>query len=257
VGKAAAVLKAQNMGGKHAVSVDPGEIAQFDALAARWWDPSGPLRPLHAMNPVRLDFIVNQACRRLGRQRRQRRPLDGVRVLDVGCGGGLACEPLARLGAAVTGVDAAANNIAAARAHAQTMGLDIDYRAEPAEALAGEQFDVVLALEVVEHVADVPAFLGTLRQRCADPGLVVLSTLNRTARSFLTAIVGAEYVVRLLPRGTHDWRKFLTPDELAAKLQAAGFAERDRSGMVMALGSGRWHLSADVSVNYLIAADPA
>lgn len=244
------------MGEQSAPSVDAREVAQFNALAEEWWDPDGPFKPLHALNPVRLDYIADRIAVHHGRNRARGRPFEDLRLLDVGCGGGLVCEPMARLGAQVTGVDAAAKNIGVARHHADQAGLDIDYRHGTAEAMQGERFDVVLALEIVEHVADVPAFLEALHQRCAPGGLLIMSTLNRTSRSFLFAILGAEYVLRLLPRGTHDWRKFIQPEELADHLRQARFQPGHERGMTLLPGSGRWRLSGDLSVNYLISALP-
>ena len=241
-------------------TIDPGEIAKFDAMAARWWDVDGPAAPLHRMNPVRLDYVVEQIAAQFGRDPRARRPFEGLSVLDVGCGGGLATEPMARLGASATGIDAAEAAIEAARAHAALDGLDIDYRQSSAEALAAEGagFDVILALEIVEHVADRVAFLRTLAEMLRPDGLLILSTLNRTPASFLKAIVGAEWVLRWLPRGTHDWSRFATPDELETELAGAGLRAVDRMGMVYAPLADRWRLDRDdLSVNYLMAATRA
>lgn len=240
-----------------ASSIDPAEVAKFEAMAAEWWDLNGKFRPLHLMNPVRLDHVLDQIATEFARDRRGLRPLKGLRVLDIGCGGGLMSEPLARLGAQVTGADAAEGNIAVAQVHAQAQGLKIDYRATTAEALMaqGEQFDVVMALEIVEHVADPAAFVATCAGLARPGGLVIASTLNRTARSFGAAILGAEWVMRWLPRGTHDWRRFLTPDELAAMMAAAGLVVVDRAGMVF--DPLRWSFALsreDLSVNYLMTA---
>ncbi|MDM7459846.1 MAG: bifunctional 2-polyprenyl-6-hydroxyphenol methylase/3-demethylubiquinol 3-O-methyltransferase UbiG [Paracoccus sp. (in: a-proteobacteria)] len=238
-------------------SIDPAEIAKFEAMAAEWWDPQGKFRPLHLMNPVRLDYITAQIAAEMGRDRRQPRPFDGLRVLDIGCGGGLAAEPMARLGATVTGADAAEGNIAIARIHAEEQGLEIDYRATTAETLVeeGAQFDVVLALEIIEHVADPPAFVATCQRLLRPGGLLILSTLNRTLRSFAGAILGAEWVLRWLPRGTHDWNRFITPDELAGLVKNAGLCVVDRKGMVFNPISFSWRLSdRDISVNYLLTA---
>ena len=235
-------------------TIDPAEVAKFEAMAADWWDPAGRFRPLHVMNPCRLDYICAQIAAQFGRDRAAPRPFDGLRILDIGCGGGLLSEPMARLGAEVVGADAAAGNIPVARLHAAQSGLDIDYRHTTAEALAGagERFDVVLAMEIVEHVADPLAFLSACRALTRPGGMVICSTLNRTAKSFALAIVGAEWVLRWLPRGTHDWAKFLTPDELFALLAAAGLAPVDRQGMVYDPLRRSWSLSArDLGVNYV------
>ena len=238
-------------------SIDDAEVAKFQAMAAEWWDPAGKFRPLHMLNPVRLDYIAAQIAAEFGRDRRSLRPFEGLRLLDIGCGGGLVAEPMARLGAGVTGADAAEGNIAVARIHAAQSGLDIDYRATTAEALlaGGERFDVVLALEIVEHVADPADFIATCARLLRPGGLLVASTLNRTPQSFAAAILGAEWVMRWLPRGTHDWRRFIRPDELAAMLQAAGLGVVDSAGMVFSPLAWGWSLSArDLSVNYLMTA---
>ncbi len=238
-------------------TVDPAEIARFGRIAAEWWDPDGKFRPLHRMNPVRIGYVRDRACERLGRDPRSVRPFDGLAAADIGCGGGLLAEPLARLGASVTALDAGAEAIAAARLHAGGAGLDIDYRCQTAEDLAasGARFDLVTALEVVEHVARVDTFVAALAALVRPGGVLVMSTLNRTARSFALAIVGAEYVMRWLPRGTHDWRKFLHPSELASGLRRHGFAVRDVSGLIYDPAGGGWRLSArDLAVNYLMTA---
>ncbi|WP_410217243.1 bifunctional 2-polyprenyl-6-hydroxyphenol methylase/3-demethylubiquinol 3-O-methyltransferase UbiG [Paracoccus sp. (in: a-proteobacteria)] len=238
-------------------SIDPAEIAKFEAMAAEWWDPNGKFRPLHLMNPLRLDYIADQIAAEFGRDRRNLRPFEGLRVLDIGCGGGLVAEPVARLGAQVVGADAAEGNIAVARVHADQQGLTVDYRATTAEALAeaGEAFDVVLALEIVEHVADPAAFVATCQGLVRPGGLVILSTLNRTMRSFGAAIIGAEWIMRWLPRGTHDWTRFITPDELSQKAESAGLMVVDRRGMVFNPVTFGWRLSdRDLSVNYILTA---
>ena len=203
---------------------DPAEIAKFEAMAAEWWDPNGKFKPLHMLNPCRLDYITTQIAAAFDRDLTARDPLKGLRILDIGCGGGLLSEPMARLGATVVGADAAERNIPVARLHAEQSGLDIDYRHTTAEAMAeaGEQFDVVLNMEVVEHVADPLAYMTACQQLLKPGGLMICSTLNRNAKSFAMAIVGAEWVMRWLPKGTHDWAKFITPEELYDLIRRAG-----------------------------------
>ena len=234
-------------------SVDPAEIDRFSALAETWWDADGPMRPLHRLNPVRLAYIRDKLCRQFERDGALLRPLEGLKIVDVGCGGGLLSEPLARLGADVVGIDAAAENIGVAQAHAEETGLAIDYRCTTAEALAadGARFDAVVSMEVVEHVADLGAFLTALAQLAKPDGAVLLSTLNRTPKAWALAIVGAEYVLRWLPRGTHDWRKFVKPAELVRKSRSAGIVLEDVTGMSLDLRSRDWRLSPDRDVNYL------
>jgi 2-polyprenyl-6-hydroxyphenyl methylase/3-demethylubiquinone-9 3-methyltransferase len=237
-------------------TVDADEVRRFADIAAEWWDPAGKFAPLHRFNPVRLAYLRDHLCERFGRDPRSLRPLDGLRVLDIGCGGGLISEPLARMGAIVTGVDAAERNVQVARTHAEAEGLEIDYRATTAEALveAGAQFDAVVALEVVEHVADLPLFLQSCAALVRPGGALALATLNRTPKSFLFAIVGAEYVMRWLPRGTHDWRKFPRPSEIAAALEPAGMRIEDATGMTYEAIGGDWRQSRDLSVNYILFA---
>jgi 2-polyprenyl-6-hydroxyphenyl methylase/3-demethylubiquinone-9 3-methyltransferase len=231
------------------------EIAKFDALAARWWDPNGPMKPLHRMNPVRVGWIAERLARAEGRPARGAQPLAGLKVLDVGCGAGLASEALARLGAEVTGMDAAPEALEVARAHAEAGGLAIDYRQGGPEDLAeAGGYDAVISLEVIEHVAERAAFLSALARAARPGGKVFLSTLNRTPRSFLMAKLGAEYLLRLLPIGTHDWRMFVTPAELGAGLRGAGLRVADVAGMEMGL-SGTWHITRDTGVNYLMMAE--
>ncbi|OYY12393.1 MAG: bifunctional 3-demethylubiquinol 3-O-methyltransferase/2-polyprenyl-6-hydroxyphenol methylase [Rhizobiales bacterium 35-68-8] len=240
-------------------TIDAAEVARFEALGEEWWDAKGPMAPLHAINPVRLAFLRDVLVRRFGRDGRGLRPLKGLRVLDIGCGGGLLSEPLARMGAEVTGIDPAPGNVDVARLHAERSGLHIDYRAVPAEDLvaAGETFDVVLALEVVEHVADVGLFIRQAARLVGPGGLFVGSTLNRTGKSFALAIVGAEYVLRWLPRGTHRWDRFVTPDEFEAVLAAAGLAVTEKAGLSFDPLRGQWALSGDLDVNYFLVAETA
>lgn len=239
-------------------SVDAAEVAKFAALADQWWDEEGPFRPLHRLNPVRLGFICDRLAARFDRDIRADRPLEGLRIADIGCGGGLLSEPLARLGANVTGIDAAQRNIQAASAHAAQSGLAIDYRLATAEALhdAGEQFDAVLNMEVVEHVADVDVFLDAAAGLVRPGGMMLAATLNRTAKSYAFAIFGAEILLRWLPRGTHDWRRFVRPSELAAGLRNADMTVTEFTGVVYNPFSGRWSLDArDLDVNYMLAAE--
>jgi 2-polyprenyl-6-hydroxyphenyl methylase/3-demethylubiquinone-9 3-methyltransferase len=240
-------------------TVDPDEVARFERLAATWWDPRGKMGVLHKFNPVRLGFIKEAACRRFGRDPKRLDSLSGLRLLDIGCGGGLLCEPLARLGADVVGADPAAANIEAARLHAAQGDLAIDYRITTAEALAdaGERFDIVLAMEVVEHVADMPLFVRRCAEMVKPGGMMVAATLNRTFKSFALAIVGAEYVLGWLPRGTHQWDKFVTPDELEAAIERHGLTVVDETGVIYNLIADRWQLSTDMDVNYMVAAEKA
>ena len=237
-------------------SIDAAEVEKFERMAAEWWDPHGKFKPLHQMNPVRLEYIARQVASHFGRDRQGPRPFEGLRLLDIGCGGGLLSEPMARMGAEVVGADAAARNIPVARLHAEESGLFVDYRHATAEQLAeeGERFDAVLNMEVIEHVADPQAYLRSIHQLLRPGGLHVCSTLNRNAKSYVMAIVGAEQVMRWLPRGTHDWRKFITPDELFDMLHKAGLRPVDRTGMVFNPLSWGWRLSeTDLSVNYVTA----
>jgi len=240
----------------HATSVDQREVERFSRHAADWWAPRGPMAALHKFNPVRLAYIRDQAAERFGRDARKLDCLKGLRMLDIGCGGGILSEPLARLGADMIGVDPAEENIEAARVHAQEQGVRVDYRAGTAEALAdvGERFDVVLAMEVVEHVADVPLFVSTCADMVKPGGLMIAATLNRTLKSFALAIVGAEYVLRWVPRGTHQWDKFVTPQELESAIENTGLRVIGERGVVYNPFADRWQLSSDMDVNYLLVA---
>jgi len=236
-----------------AAAVDPAEIEKFSALAEEWWDPRGKFAVLHKFNPVRLAYIREQATAQLDRDPLVLRPLEGVRLLDIGCGGGLLSEPMARLGATVTGIDPSPGNIATASVHAGEAGLSIDYRDTTAEELAeaGERFDIVLNMEVIEHVPDPQAFVRTSATLLRPGGLLFVATLNRTFKSFAFAIVGAEFVLGWLPRGTHQWEKFLTPDELLAFAELAGLRRVDLSGVVYNPLRDEWTRSRDVDVNYI------
>ena len=237
-------------------TVDAGEIAKFEAMAAEWWDPTGKFKPLHMMNPVRLDYITSQIAAEFGRDLKADKPFEGLRILDIGCGGGLLSEPMARLGADVVGADAAPRNIPVAQIHAEQSGLKIDYRHTTAEAMAeaGEQFDIVLNMEVVEHVADPLAYLTACQQLLKPNGLMLCSTINRNPKSFAMAIVGAEYVMRWLPKGTHEWSKFITPDELFELISNAGLTPVDRKGYVFNPITWVWSISdRDLTVNYVTA----
>lgn len=239
-----------------ASTVDPAEVAKFEAMAAEWWNPSGKFKPLHMLNPCRLDYITTQIASEFDRDLATPLPFAGLRILDIGCGGGLLSEPMARLGAEVVGADPATRNIPVARLHAEQSGLTIDYRLTTAEdlAAAGEQFDVVLNMEVVEHVPNPQSFLSACQTLLKPGGLMICSTLNRNAKSFGVAIVGAEWVMRWLPKGTHDWKKFITPDELAEFIRKAGLDPVDRKGMVFNPIAWSWNLSSrDLSVNYVTA----
>lgn len=235
-------------------TIDATEVAKFEAMAAEWWDPNGKFKPLHMLNPCRLDYITSQIAAEFERDQGLHAPFEGLRILDIGCGGGLLSEPMARLGADVVGADAALGNIPVAQVHAEQSGLEIDYRHTTAEDMAaeGEQFDVVLNMEVVEHVADPLAYLTACQQLLKPGGLMVCSTINRNPKSFAMAIVGAEYVMRWLPKGTHEWSKFITPDELYGLISQAGLTPVDRKGFVFNPVTWQWRLSdRDLSVNYV------
>lgn len=236
-------------------TVDPAEIERFSRIADEWWDPTGKFAPLHRLNPVRIGYIRDRVAAHWQRDALNGEPLTGLSLLDIGCGGGLLSEPMTRLGASVTGVDASARNIATASVHAERGGLAIDYRQGTAEALAesGAQFDVVLALEIVEHVADVDLFLRSCGRLVKPGGLLFLSTLNRTAKAWVLAIAGAEYVLGWLPRGTHDWKKFLKPSEVVRGLRAGGIEPQEIVGVVYAPLSRKWSLNRnDLDVNYML-----
>jgi 2-polyprenyl-6-hydroxyphenyl methylase/3-demethylubiquinone-9 3-methyltransferase len=240
-------------------TIDEAEVARFSALAEEWWDPRGKMAVLHKFNPVRLAYIRDAACRRFARNPKLLDSLKGLRILDIGCGGGILCEPLARLGANVLGADPAEKNIAAATLHAEQSGLSVDYRVTSAEALAdaGERFDIVLAMEVVEHVADVNLFVKRCAEMVKPGGQMIAATINRTVKSFALAIVGAEYVLRWLPRGTHQWDKFVTPDELEIAMELSGLRTTDERGVIYNLIADRWELSTDMDVNYMVLGEKA
>lgn len=242
----------------HSASIDDAQLAHFATMAEDWWNPTGKFRPLHQLNPTRLAVLRDAICQHYERDPKSLRPLAGLRVLDIGCGGGLICEPLAGMGATVVGADALEKNIEIARHHATEVDLKIDYRHTTAEALAdaGEKFDVVTNLEVVEHVADIPAFFGACRSLVKDDGIMVVSTLNRTPQSYLAAIVAAEYVLRWLPKGTHDWNRFLKPSELDTILQDAGFRLDALKGLNYSPLTRHWSVGSDLSVNYMGVAAP-
>lgn len=240
---------------KENITVDSQEIAHFSAMADAWWDPQGKFRPLHQMNPVRLDFIRDRIVMEMGAESAEL-PLSGKRILDIGCGGGLVCEPLAKLGAEMTGIDAAEKNIHIASLHAEGEGVKVDYRHMTAEALVqtGAQYDVVLALEIIEHVADVEAFIEAATALVRPGGLVFFSTLNRTWKSYAMAIVGAEYLLRWLPVGTHHWSKFLKPSEIILPLERNGVKTSELTGLVYEPISGAWSTDpARLDVNYILA----
>ncbi|WP_179378099.1 bifunctional 2-polyprenyl-6-hydroxyphenol methylase/3-demethylubiquinol 3-O-methyltransferase UbiG [Jannaschia marina] len=238
-------------------TIDAGEIEKFQAMAAEWWDPNGKFKPLHMLNPCRLDYITTQIAAEFDRDLKAEQPFDGLRILDIGCGGGLLSEPMARLGATVVGVDAAERNIPVAQAHAEQSRLDIDYRHTSAEDLLQTEepvFDAVLNMEVVEHVSDPLAYLTACHDLLRPGGIMICSTINRNPKSYLMAIIGAEHVMRWLPKGTHEWSKFITPDELFGLLEKAGMRPEDRMGFVFNPVSWSWRLSErDLSVNYVTA----
>jgi 2-polyprenyl-6-hydroxyphenyl methylase/3-demethylubiquinone-9 3-methyltransferase len=238
-------------------TVDAQEVERFSALAAEWWNPDGKFRPLHKFNPVRLAWIRDNVAARFGRDPHAARPFEGLRILDIGCGGGLLCEPMARLGAEVVGADASATNIEVARLHAAESRVSIDYRATTAEDLAdaGETFDVVLNMEVVEHVADVDLFVGRCAEMVRPGGIMFVATINRSLKALGLAIVGAEYVLRWLPRGTHQYGKLVRPEELERALAKAGMSVTERTGVVYSPLADRWQRSTDMDVNYMVLAE--
>ena len=237
-------------------TIDPAEVERFSAMAAEWWNPAGKFRPLHRINPVRLAYIRDRACAHFGRDPNEHRPLDGLRVLDIGCGGGLLSEPVANMGAEVLGADASENNVRTAMAHAAQTGTAVDYRAVTAEALAeaGENFDIVLNMEVVEHVASVDLFLGACASMTRPGGLMFVSTINRTLKAAALAIFGAEYVLRWLPRGTHRYEKLVRPEEIETPLERGGMRIADKRGLSFHPLRNRWTLSSDIAVNYMVLA---
>ena len=240
-------------------TVDEDEVAHFARLSRQWWDAHGPMAALHKLNPVRLAYIRDIAASHFDRDPARLDSLKGLRILDIGCGGGVLSEPLARLGAAVVGADPAESNIEAAQHHAAQAGLEIDYRCTTAEALKarGEVFDIVLAMEVIEHVADFNLFIELTAAMVKPGGLLFVATLNRTMKSFALAIVGAEYILRWLPRGTHQWDKFITPEELEIAIEQSGLRVAGERGVIYNLFADRWQLSTDMDVNYMVVAEKA
>ncbi len=234
-------------------TVSEAEVAKFTAIAQEWWDVHGKFRPLHKLNPTRLDYIKSVVCHHFGRDKTAPTPFKGLRFLDIGCGGGLLSEPICRLGAQIMGADAGDTNIKTAAIHAEKMGLKIDYRCTTADVLnqEGETFDVILNMEVVEHVADVPVFINACAAMLKPDGIMFFATLNRTMKSFALAIIGAEYILRWLPRGTHDWHRFITPDELSDHLEISGLNLSEMTGVSFNPLTDKWRLSADKCVNYM------
>ena len=240
-------------------TINDAEVAKFTAMAEQWWDPTGKFKPLHKFNPVRLGYIRDKAIAHFARDGAVRRPLEGLKLLDIGCGGGLLSEPMARLGARVVGADASERNIAIARLHAAQSGLDIDYRATTAEALAasGDRFDIVLNMEVVEHVDNVPLYMKSCADLVAPGGLLFTATINRTPRAWALAIAGAEYVLNWVPKGTHEYRKFLTPDEISALCERNHLRVTDRTGVSFHPLHDEWRQSRDMGINYMVLAEKA
>ncbi|UIJ72454.1 bifunctional 2-polyprenyl-6-hydroxyphenol methylase/3-demethylubiquinol 3-O-methyltransferase UbiG [Aurantimonas sp. HBX-1] len=244
------------MNASEGTTIDAGEVERFSRLAQEWWNPAGKFKPLHKFNPVRLEYIRAQLAMNFGSDLTRGKPFEGLSLLDIGCGGGLICEPLARLGAHVVGADASETNIEVARLHAAESGLAIDYRATTAEAIAagGETFDVVLALEVVEHVADVELFLSSCAAMVKPGGLLFVATINRTLKAYTFAIVGAEYVLGWLPKGTHQFSKLVRPEEIAGPVERQGLSMIDEIGVVYHPLADAWRQSRDTDVNYMVLA---
>ncbi len=240
-----------------ASTIDQAEVDRFSAMASEWWDPTGKFRPLHKFNPVRLTYIRDQATAHFNRDPKMPRPLQDLRVLDIGCGGGLLSEPVARMGATVVGADPSETNVEIAKIHAAQSSVAVDYRAVTAEdlAAAGEQFDIILNMEVVEHVADVDLFLSACARMVKPGGLMFIATINRTMKALALAIVGAEYVLRWLPRGTHQYEKLVRPHEIEAPLAGSGMRIIDRTGVFYSPLTDSWNLSRDMDVNYMLLAD--
>lgn len=247
------MLDTEQMNTNTGHTVDPAEVEKFTKMAASWWDPHGDFRPLHKLNPTRIRFLTEQIAKHFERDLDARKPFDGLKILDVGCGGGLVCEPLARLGAQVTGVDATPANIPVAQIHAEQMGLDIDYRVATVADLveAGERYDAVLALEIIEHVNDPPAFVADVTGARANGGLVFMSTFNKTIRSFALGIVAAEYVLQWLPKGTHDWNRFVTPAEMFKMVEDNGLRPQQIKGFMFNPLLDKWMLTDDTGVSYI------
>ncbi|CAJ1391338.1 unnamed protein product [Effrenium voratum] len=239
-----------------ATTIDQAEVDRFSRLAAEWWNPKGKFKPLHKFNPVRLTYIRDTVCAHFGRDPNAPKPFEGLRLLDIGCGGGLLSEPMSRLGADVVGADASETNIEVAKIHADQSGVDVDYRATTSEALeaAGETFDIVLNMEVVEHVADVDLFMKSCAAMVRPGGLMFVATINRTTKAWGLAIVGAEYVLGWLPRGTHQYEKLVKPSEIDAALSGTGVEVFDRSGVFYNVLADEWRLSRDMDVNYMVVA---
>jgi 2-polyprenyl-6-hydroxyphenyl methylase / 3-demethylubiquinone-9 3-methyltransferase len=237
-------------------TIDQGEVDRFTAMAAEWWDPKGKFRPLHKFNPVRIKYVRDKTCENFGRDPKNHKPLEGLRVLDIGCGGGLLSEPLARMGATVVGADASERNINIATIHAAQTGVEIDYRAVTAEDLAasGEKFDIILNMEVVEHVSDVDFFMSTCASMVKPGGMMFVATINRTMKAMALAIVGAEVVLRWLPRGTHQYEKLVRPEELERPITGAGMVITEKTGVFFNPLMNQWNLSKDMDVNYMVLA---